>query len=95
VDRELGRAPHVGARRVHLVAAPVVGHQGVIEVGVGMQAGRAGRLICVLSTVTRSLRSARWCLACDAHGAQNRHRCRHCWVCTHLPQATIAKAKSS
>jgi hypothetical protein len=51
VDRELGRAPHVGARRVHLVAAPVVGHQGVIEVGVGMQAG-ASRAI-DLRTVDR------------------------------------------
>jgi transposase InsO family protein len=26
-DRELGRAPHVGARRVHLVAALVVGRR--------------------------------------------------------------------
>jgi hypothetical protein len=33
VDREPGTAPHVGARRVHLVAALAVGHQGVIEAG--------------------------------------------------------------
>jgi hypothetical protein len=31
----------------------------------------------------RWLRSAWWCLDCGAHGAQDRHRCRSCWVCKH------------
>jgi hypothetical protein len=39
-------------------------------------AGRAGRSTCAPWTVTRWLRSARWCSACDAHGFRDRRRCR-------------------
>jgi hypothetical protein len=42
----------------------------------------AGQSISARSTVTRWLRSARWCSACGAHGVQGRRRCRSCSAST-------------
>ena len=95
MDRELGRAPHVGARRVHLVAALVVGHQGVIEVGVGMQAGTSRAIdlrtvdrhpLAWVSTRVLGLRCS-WCPESVAMPTL--------LGLYALPPATIAKAKSS
>jgi hypothetical protein len=85
----------VGARRVHLVAALVVGHQGVIEVGVGMQAGTSRAID--LRTVDRHPLASVGTLVLGL-------RCSWCPVSAPmptlrglyaLPRVTIAKAKSS